>query len=103
MTAERLRRFFVKAEPKNQKSDLRVSKGLRDVCIFAQHNVAREAPFSRMDVIGCRNVLIYLEPVLQRRIFSILHYALVPGGTLALGSAESANSVPEMFTPAGRG
>ncbi|MGB7285184.1 MAG: chemotaxis protein CheB [Candidatus Acidiferrum sp.] len=80
---ERLRRFFSKAE-----GGYRVSKTIRDMCIFAQHNVLNEPPFSRMDLICCRNLLIYLEPVLQSKVISLFHYALYPGAYLVLGSSE---------------
>jgi two-component system CheB/CheR fusion protein len=94
----RLQRFFNTAD-----HGYRVAKAVRDVCIFAQHNVARDAPFSHVDIVACRNLMIYMEPELQQRIFPILHYALNPGGTLVLGSAESANGQGELFRPIGDG
>lgn len=97
MTPERLQRFFVKTE-----RGYRVSRALREACIFARHNVTREAPFSRLDVILCRNVMIYMEPTLQRRLLPVLHYALNAGGTLVLGSAESAGAAPKLFKPLSR-
>lgn len=97
VSAERLRRFFVKADGGYQ-----VSRALREACIFARHNVVREAPFSRLDVICCRNVMIYMEPALQRRLLPVLHYALNSGGTLALGTAERASLTPRLFRPAPR-
>lgn len=98
ISAVRLQRYFTQAE-----RGFRVAKMLRDVCIFAQHNIVRDAPFSHLDVICCRNVMIYMEPELQRRIFPVLHYALNPHGTLVLGSAESASAAPELFKPLGHG
>src|SRR5215467_16141041 len=83
VSAERLRRFFTKAE-----GGYRISKSIRDVCIFAQHNVLNDPPFSQMDIICCRNVLIYLEPVLQSKVISLFHYALRLGGYLVLGTSE---------------
>jgi two-component system CheB/CheR fusion protein len=83
VSQERLRRFFAKVE-----SGYRVSKNIRDMCIFAQHNVVNDPPFSRMDLICCRNLLIYLEPVLQSKVISLFHYALRPDGFLVLGSSE---------------
>ena len=71
VSPERLRRFFTKGE-----NGYRVSKMIRDMCIFAQHNVVNDPPFSRMDLICCRNLLIYLEPVLQSKVISLFHYAL---------------------------
>jgi two-component system, chemotaxis family, CheB/CheR fusion protein len=81
--AERLQRFFIKLE-----GGYRINKKIRDMCVFARHNLFQDSPFSRIDVISCRNVLIYLGPVLQKRIIPILHYALKPRGFLMLGGAE---------------
>src|SRR5882724_9424289 len=83
VSPERLRRFFVKVE-----GGYRINKTIRDICVFARHNLLQDPPFSRIDVISCRNVLIYLGPVLQRRIMPIFHYALKPRGFLMLGGAE---------------
>ena len=94
VSPERLRRFFVKAD-----GAYRVSKPIRDVCLFTQHNVLADPPFSRIDVVSCRNVLIYLEPALQQRILPLLHYALKPGGVLMLGSSESIGSFRDLFEP----
>ena len=73
MSPERLRRFFTKAD-----GGYRVSKLLRDLCIFARHDLARDPPFSRLDLIMCRNVLIYLDVALQRRLISVFQYAVKP-------------------------
>src|SRR5437868_1917495 len=83
VSPERLRRFFVKVE-----SGYRINKTIRDMCVFARQNLLQDPPFSRIDVISCRNVLIYLGPVLQKRIMPIFHYALRPRGFLMLGGAE---------------
>src|SRR6266849_6443566 len=83
VSPERLRRFFVKVE-----GGYRISKTIRDICVFARQNLLQDPPFSRIDVISCRNVLIYLGPVLQRRIMPVFHYALKPRGFLMLGGAE---------------
>ena len=66
----------------------RISKTIRDLCVFSRHNVLTDPPFSRIDLISCRNLLIYLEPVLQRVSMPILHYALKPNGHLWLGGSE---------------
>jgi two-component system CheB/CheR fusion protein len=84
VSPERLRRFFVKVE-----EGYRINKTIRDICVFARQNLLQDPPFSRIDVISCRNVLIYLGPVLQKRIMPIFHYALKPRGFLMLGGAES--------------
>src|SRR2546426_7361086 len=83
VSPERLRRFFVKVE-----GGYRINKTIRNMCVFARQNLLQDPPFSRIDVISCRNVLIYLEPVLQKRIMPIFHYALKPRGFLMLGGAE---------------
>lgn len=89
---ERLRRFFVEAD-----GGYRIAKPIRDICIFARHNVLTDPPFSRMDLISCRNVLIYMEPVLQKKLMPLLHYALKPGGCLFLGPSESLGPLRDTF------
>jgi two-component system, chemotaxis family, CheB/CheR fusion protein len=79
----RLRRFFHKANGGYQ-----ISKSIRDMCVFARQNVFSDPPFSRMDLISCRNVLIYLSPILQKKIIPIFHYALKQNGFLLVGSTE---------------
>jgi two-component system, chemotaxis family, CheB/CheR fusion protein len=79
----RLRRFFHKVPGGYQ-----ISKSIRDMCVFARQNVFGDPPFSRMDLISCRNVLIYLSPVLQKRVIPIFHYALKPNGFLLVGNTE---------------
>ncbi len=74
-------------------------KGVREMCIFAKQNVAKDPPFSNLDLISCRNLLIYLGPVLQKRVVPTLHYALKPSGYLMLGGAESLGTFSEYFTP----
>lgn len=92
MAPEQLRRFFVDAD-----GSYRVAKSIRDACVFARHNALTDPPFSRLDLVACRNVLIYLEPVLQQRLLPVLHYALRPSGYLWTGSAESITSQRELF------
>jgi two-component system CheB/CheR fusion protein len=79
----RLRRFFYKADGGYQ-----IRKSIRDLCIFSTQNVFNDPPFSRMDLVSCRNVMIYLSQSLQRRVIPIFHYALNPTGFLMLGSTE---------------
>jgi two-component system CheB/CheR fusion protein len=93
VSPERLKRFFTKSD-----GGYRVSKVLRDVCIFARHDLARDAPFSRLDLIVCRNVLIYLDAALQKRVISVFQYALKTHGHLMLGAAETAGP-HSAFTP----
>ena len=94
VSPERLRRFFTKVE-----EGYRVSKTVRDLCVFAKQNLAEDPPFSRMNLVACRNLLIYLGPELQRKVVPVLHYALRPSGFLFLGTAESAAGFPELFVP----
>ncbi len=70
VSPERLKRFFTRVE-----DGYRINKNIRDMCIFAQHNVLNDPPFSQMDLICCRNLLIYLEPYLQNKVISLFHYA----------------------------
>jgi two-component system CheB/CheR fusion protein len=77
----------------------RVVKPIRDMCIFARHNSLTDPPFSHIDLVSCRNLLIYLEPVLQKKVMSLLHYSLRPNGFLWLGYSESANAYSELFEP----
>ena len=97
VSPERLRRFFTKVD-----GHYRVSKAIRDLCVFARHDLTKDPPFSRLDLISCRNVLIYLEPRLQQRVLAILHYALRPSGFLLLGASETAGASPELFAPVDR-
>src|SRR5882672_3041501 len=92
VSEERLRRFFAKVE-----GEYRISKSIRDICIFAQHNVLNDPPFSQMDLICCRNLLIYLEPVLQNKAISLFHYAARPGGYLVLGTSEAVGAATSLF------
>ena len=91
--AARLRRFFVKLDGQYQ-----VRKAVRELCVFAKHNLATDPPFSKMDLIVCRNVLIYLELELQRRVSSIFHYALTTPGFLMLGVSETIGPLSDLFT-----
>jgi two-component system, chemotaxis family, CheB/CheR fusion protein len=94
VSPERLRRFFTEAE-----GGYLVNKPIRDMVVFARQNVFADAPFSRLDLISCRNLLIYLEPLLQKKVFPILHYALKPAGILWLGSSETVGSASDLFAP----
>ncbi|MBZ9815210.1 MULTISPECIES: CheR family methyltransferase [unclassified Mesorhizobium] len=82
---ERLERFFEKED-----GHYTIRPLLREMCLFAQHNLLRDPPFSRIDLLSCRNVLIYMNPGLQERLMPVFHYALRPGGFLFLGPAENA-------------
>ena len=95
VSAERLRRFFSKVD-----SSYQISKRVREMCVFAKQNMVKDAPFSRLDLISCRNVLIYLGPALQKRLIPIFHYGLNPKGHLMLGSSETVGGFNDLFAPA---
>ena len=88
----RLKRFFVKRDGSYQ-----IHRNVRDICTFARQNIAADPPFSRLDIISCRNVLIYLSPELHKRCIPQFHYAINPGGLLILGPAESVGLYDELF------
>ena len=92
VSPERLRRFFAEVD-----GSYRISKSIRDLCVFARHNALSDPPFSRIDLIACRNLLIYLEPALQQRIIPLLHYALRPDGYLWLGGSETIGTYRDLF------
>lgn len=94
VSPERLERFFVKNGRGYQ-----VTKPVRDLCIFARQNVVADPPLSRMDLISCRNLLIYLGPTLQRKVIPRLHYALRPSGFLVLGKSELIDIFADLFSP----
>jgi len=94
VSPERLARWF-----NREGATYIVVKELREMCIFSQHNVIRDAPFSRIDLISCRNLLIYLTAELQERIIPLFHFALRPGGFLFLGSSENVTRHAKMFAP----
>ena len=92
VSPERLRRFFTHEEGK-----YRINKHVRDMCVFAKQNIVADPPFSRIDLISCRNVLIYLTSPLQKRVIPTFHYALNPTGFLMLGAAETIGEFSDLF------
>src|SRR5580700_9551651 len=92
VSAERLERFFVKDDKAYQ-----AKRELRELCLFSTHSFIKDPPFSRLDLISCRNVMIYLGPDLQQRILPLFHYALRSAGYLFLGPSESVASHRELF------
>jgi two-component system, chemotaxis family, CheB/CheR fusion protein len=88
----RRRRYFTEVE-----DGFCVHKSIRALCTFAQHNALTDPPFSRMDLVSCRNLLIYFQSILQRRLLPLLHYALNPGSFLFLGASESINQYKDLF------
>jgi len=94
VTPERLKRFFIR-----EGEFFRIRKELRELVLFAPHNLLRDPPFSKLDLISCRNLLIYLNREVQERVLSIFHFAIRPGGYLFLGASDSAEGVPQLFAP----
>jgi two-component system CheB/CheR fusion protein len=92
LSPERLLRYFVQTE-----QGYMVSKPIREMVIFAQQNVIMDPPFTRIDILGCRNLLIYMTPELQKKVVPLFHYSLNPGGILFLGSAETIGGFGELF------
>lgn len=92
MTPERLQRFFTKED-----SSYRVKKEIRDMVVFATHNVLTDAPFTKLDLLSCRNLLIYLEAKAQQKLLPLFHYALKPDGILFLGSSETIGGFERLF------
>jgi two-component system, chemotaxis family, CheB/CheR fusion protein len=92
VSPERLRRFFHQTD-----RGFLIQKPIRDYCIFARQNVVRDSPFSRLDLISCRNLLIYFAPHVQQKLMSVFHYSLNPGGFLMLGSSESVGGQADLF------
>lgn len=94
---ERLSRWFIR-----EGDTYCVSRELREMCIFSPHNLIRDAPFSRIDLLSCRNLLIYLDSGLQARVIPIFHFSLRPGGLLFLGSSENVTRHQKLFAPVDR-
>ena len=92
LNAERLARFFIQ-----ENSHYRVRPEIRDTILFTQHNLLQDPPFSKLDLIICRNLLIYIQRELQEKVFETFSYALRPGGYLFLGNAESADGASNLF------
>jgi two-component system CheB/CheR fusion protein len=97
VSPERLQHFFLQGEETYQ-----VSEQIRGMVVFAVQSVIKDPPFSKVDLISCRNLLIYLEPALQKKVMSLFHYALNPGGFLFLGTSESTDEFSHLFSPVNR-
>ncbi|MDF2876383.1 MAG: cheB 6, partial [Sporomusa sp.] len=92
VSPSRLNRFFVEVEQGYQ-----VSKTIRDICVFARQDMGQDPPISRVNLVSCRNVMIYFGPALHKRMFPLFHYALNPGGFLILGASESIGVFADLF------
>lgn len=97
VSPERLQQYFVKDE-----NGYRVSKKIREMVVFATQNVIKDPPFTRLDLLCCRNLMIYLEPQLQAQLIPVFHYALLPGGVLLVSPSEGIGNHGELFTPIDR-
>jgi two-component system CheB/CheR fusion protein len=84
VSLDRLRKYFIQEE-----EGYRISTSVREMVVFAPHNVTKDPPFTRLNFLFCRNMLIYMEPTLQKQLMELFYYSLVPGGVLLLGSAET--------------
>ena len=95
VSPERLKRFFIREDNDNY----RVSKEIREMVVLATQNIVMDPPFTKLDIIICRNLLIYLVAEMQKKLLPMFHYCLNPGGILFLGSAETTGSSSDLFTP----
>lgn len=93
VSPKRLQRFFTRVD-----GSYRINKIIRDACVFAPHNVLSDPPFSRLDIITCCNLMIYLDPTLQKKVLSTFHYALRPDGHLVLGKSETLGAAANLFS-----
>jgi two-component system, chemotaxis family, CheB/CheR fusion protein len=94
VSPEKLARYFNAHE-----TYFEIKQNLRDMVLFAQHDVVLDPPFTKLDLIACRNLLIYFDPMLQRRLVPLFHYSLRPGGLLLLGSSETVGRLTNLFAP----
>ena len=92
VSPQQLKEYFTK-----NNGGYQINKNIRDMCVFAHHNFLKDPPFGKMDCISCRNVLIYMEPYLQKKALTTFHYALNPKGFLLLGKSETTGGVPDLF------
>ena len=92
---DRLARFFTRLDD----SAYQINKQVREAVVFAPQNLIVDAPFSRVDLVSCRNLLIYLEPEVQKKVIALFHFALNPGGYLLLGSSETVGRHTDLFEP----
>lgn len=96
VSPDRLSRFFLKAA---DGTGYKIAKSIRDVCIFSRHDLTADPPFAKIDLISCRNLLIYFTPTLQKQVIPIFHYSLASKGFLLLGKSETIGSWAELFNP----
>src|SRR5204863_3253959 len=92
VSPERLARFFTR-----RAGGYQIAQELRQLIVFARHNLTKDAPFTKMHFISCRNMLIYFQPPAQRTVLSLFHFGLVSGGVLFLGASETPGALTEEF------
>ncbi|PKD42501.1 CheR family methyltransferase [Rhodohalobacter barkolensis] len=97
VSEKRIKKYFAKSNGNYQ-----VNRQVRDMCVFAVHNFLKDPPFGKIDLISCRNVLIYFEPYLQKKALTTFHYVLNPNGLLLLGKSETTSGVPDLFSEAAK-
>lgn len=97
LSPDRLEKYFTKSN-----GCFQINRFIRDMCVFAAHNFLKDPPFAKMDLISCRNVLIYMEPFLQKKALTTFHYALKENGFLLLGKSESIGPASDLFTVFGK-
>ena len=95
VSPERLKRFFLRVDD----ASYQVSKHLREIVVFARQNLITDAPFSKLDLVVCRNLLIYLEPEVQKKVIALFHFSLTEGGCLFLGPSETVGPHIDLFEP----
>jgi two-component system CheB/CheR fusion protein len=91
---ERLSRFFIRLE----NGEYKIAKSIRDICLFSRHDITTDPPFNKIDLISCRNLLIYFTPKLQKHVIPIFHYSLLPGRFLWLGKSETIGGSSDLFS-----
>ncbi|MDZ7808773.1 MAG: CheR family methyltransferase [Gracilimonas sp.] len=97
VSEKRIKKYFTKSNGNYQ-----VNRQIRDMCVFAVHNFLKDPPFGKIDLVSCRNVLIYFEPYLQKKALTTFHYVLNPNGLLLLGKSETTSGVPDLFSEAAK-
>ena len=98
VSPERIEKFFDRID-----SNYQIKKEVREICVFSYHNFLKDPPFGKMDIISCRNVLIYLQPYLQKKALTTFHYAMRKQGYLVLGNSETTGNAPDLFNPSEKG
>ena len=94
VSPDRLDRYFISSE-----EGYRIKTEIREMVVFAQHNVILHPPFTRLDILSCRNLLIYMDPELQKKLIGMFYYSINPDGIMLLGSSETPGNQSHLFTP----